>query len=290
MLGGRTMNKHILYRKQLDLLILAKKYLSETTQKNLNGYIHNVRDAIPDLFYQNRDSLREEFIELIPTEKLSEVRSLLELLRYISGIIGDSFTGNYKTGSASSIIQRIESLERTMKESINFHSQFTVFYCWESDLPSKTNRNYIQSCIEKAIKRLNDESDIKLCLDKDTFGSAGSPDIFPTILRKIETCMVFIADITPITTCESKKNHDIKGIPNPNVMCELGYALSSISDERVIMLFNKADGNDPKNLPFDLGLKRALMYEYNYSESAPPLPKEDLICTLYEAIKAIRDL
>lgn len=278
------MNKHVLYRKQLDLLILAKKYLSETTQKNLNEYIHKVRDAIPDLFYQSRDSLRDEFIELIPTEKLSEVRSLLELLRYISGIIGNNFTGNYKSGSASSIIQRIESLERTMKESINYHSQFTVFYCWESDLPSKTNRNYIQSCIDKAIKRLNDESDIKLCLDKDTFGTAGSPDIFPTILGKIETCMVFVADITPII------KYGNKGIPNPNVMCELGYALSSISDERVIMLFNKADENDPKDLPFDLGLKRAMMFEYEYSESAPPLPKEELVNKLYDAIKAIRDL
>lgn len=278
------MNKHVLYRKQLDLLILAKKYLSETTQKNLNEYIHKVRDAIPDLFYQSRDSLRDEFIELIPTEKLSEVRSLLELLRYISDIIGNNFTGNYKSGSASSIIQRIESLERTMKESINYHSQFTVFYCWESDLPSKTNRNYIQSCIDKAIKRLNDESDIKLCLDKDTFGTAGSPDIFPTILGKIETCMVFVADITPII------KYGNKGIPNPNVMCELGYALSSISDERVIMLFNKADENDPKDLPFDLGLKRAMMFEYEYSESDPPLPKEELVNKLYDAIKAIRDL
>lgn len=278
------MNKHVLYRKQLDLLILAKKYLSETTQKNINEYIHKVRDAIPDLFYQSRDSLRDEFIELIPTEKLSEVRSLLELLRYISGITGNNFTGNYKSGSASSIIQRIESLERTMKESINYHSQFTVFYCWESDLPSKTNRNYIQSCIDKAIKRLNDESDIKLCLDKDTFGTAGSPDIFPTILGKIETCMVFVADITPII------KYGNKGIPNPNVMCELGYALSSISDERVIMLFNKADENDPKDLPFDLGLKRAMMFEYEYSESNPPLPKEELVNKLYNAIKAIRDL
>lgn len=278
------MNKHVLYRKQLDLLILAEKYLSETTQKNLNEYIHKVRDAIPDLFYQSRDSLRDEFIELIPTEKLSEVRSLLELLRYISDITGNNFTGNYKSGSASSIIQRIESLERTMKESINYHSQFTVFYCWESDLPSKTNRNYIQSCIDKAIKRLNDESDIKLCLDKDTFGTAGSPDIFPTILGKIETCMVFVADITPII------KYGNKGIPNPNVMCELGYALSSISDERVIMLFNKADENDPKDLPFDLGLKRAMMFEYEYSESDPPLPKEELVNKLYDAIKAIRDL
>lgn len=284
------MNKHVLYRKQLDLLILAKKYLSETTQKNLTEYINKVRDAVPDLFYQSRDSLRDEFIELIPTEKLSEVRSLLELLRYISGITGNNFTGNYKSGSTSSIIQRIESLERTMKESINLHSQFTVFYCWESDLPSKTNRNFIQSCIDKAIKKLNDESDIKLCLDKDTFGTTGSPDIFPTILSKIETCMVFIADITPIFNYQNEKTNDIKGIPNPNVMCELGYALSSISYERVIMLFNKADGNDPKKLPFDLGQKRAMMFDYEYSENDQPLSNDGLVNKLYEAIKAIRDL
>lgn len=284
------MNKHVLYRKQLDLLILAKKYLSDTTPQNLNDYVNKVRDAIPDLFYESQYSLRDEFIELIPTDKLSEVRSLLELLRYITGTTGNNFTGNYKSRSAKSLIQGIESLEKIMKESINLHSQFTVFYCWESDLPSKTNRNFIQSCIEKAIKKLNNESDIKLCLDKDTFGTTGSPDIFPTILSKIETCMVFIADITPIFNYQNEKTNDIKGIPNPNVMCELGYALSSISYERVIMLFNKADGNDPNKLPFDLGQKRAMMFDYEYSENGQPLPKNDLVNKLYDAIKAIRDL
>ena len=63
------MNKHVLYRKQLDLLILAKKYLSDTTPQNLNDYVNKVRDAIPDLFYESQYSLRDEFIELIPTDK-----------------------------------------------------------------------------------------------------------------------------------------------------------------------------------------------------------------------------
>ena len=111
------MNKHVLYRKQLDLLILAKKYLSDTTPQNLNDYVNKVRDAIPDLFYESQYSLRDEFIELIPTDKLSEVRSLLELLRYITGTTGNNFTGNYKSRSAKSLIQGIESLEKIMKES-----------------------------------------------------------------------------------------------------------------------------------------------------------------------------
>ncbi|MDE6426979.1 MAG: hypothetical protein K2K89_12730 [Ruminococcus sp.] len=276
------MNKHVLYRKQLDLLVLAKKYLAIPNQENFDSYIKNVRDAIPDLFYESQYNLKSEFVELIPTDKLSRVRRLLELLRCISGIIGDQFTGNYNSCSASIIIHEIDALEKTMKVSINQHSQFTVFYCWESDLSSRTNRNYIQSCIEKAIGKLNDESDIKLCLDKDTLGSTGSPDIFPTILKKIETALVFIADITPVTMLQNK------AIPNPNVMCELGYALSSISDERVIMLFNKADGMNPKDLPFDLGLKRTMMY--NYSESDSPPKKNELVSKLYDAIKIIRDL
>ena len=217
------MHNHVLYRKQLDLLNLAKRYLNGTDPSNLTNYISKVRNAIPDLFYESQSKLRDEFVDLIPIDKLSEVRTLLELLRNISGMDGNNYFGSYNTCSKNYLIRSIESLEKIMKEYINNHSQFTVFYCWESDLPSKTNRNYIQSCIEKAIKKLNDESDIKLRLDKDTFGSAGSPDVFPTILEKIENCIAFIADITPITTYESIKNHEVKGIPNPNVMCELGY-------------------------------------------------------------------
>ena len=32
-----------------------------------------------------------------------------------------------------------------------------IFYSWQSDLPSKYNRNFIKDCLERAIKKINQE-------------------------------------------------------------------------------------------------------------------------------------
>lgn len=52
----------------------------------------------------------------------------------------------------------------------------TIFYSWQSDSDSKTNRNFIEECIKKAIKELNRESefDIEHSIDKDTIEEGGT--------------------------------------------------------------------------------------------------------------------
>ena len=46
----------------------------------------------------------------------------------------------------------------------------TVFFSWQSDLPNKTNRSFIETCLEKSIKSLKKDVDYKLelNLDRDT--------------------------------------------------------------------------------------------------------------------------
>ena len=79
----------------------------------------------------------------------------------------------------------------------------------------------------------------------------GSPDITNTILRKIDECDVFIGDLTFVSKSESGRY-----FPNPNVLIELGYALKSLSDGRLINVMNTAFGEPEGNLPFDLAHKR----------------------------------
>ncbi len=64
----------------------------------------------------------------------------------------------------------------------------TVFYAWQSDRPSKVNRNLIRGAAEAACKRITeDESNLwNLTLDSDTQGVAGMCDIPNTILEKIK--------------------------------------------------------------------------------------------------------
>ena len=277
------MKKLVLYRKELELLDLAKRSISAN---NWDWYVKNVRDAIPDLFYENNFNLKSEFIALIPVGELSKVRKLLDFLRMVSGGSGTQFSSNGTRKDVVALSQEVAELSELMREQLNLLSQFKVFYSWQSDSTSTFNRNFIENNLNRAIKKLNADSDIRLTLDKDTLNEAGSPDIINTILRKIDEAMVFVADVTAI--CKTDKD---KFLSNPNVMFELGYAFSTLSDERVVLICNTAIC-DTKFLPFDLGLKRMICY--NYSESTSDEDKkaitEDFVKRLTDAIKAIRDI
>lgn len=138
----------------------------------------------------------------------------------------------------------------------------TIFYSWQSDLPSKLNRNIIEDSLKRsliAIKR--DESEtLEPVLDRDTSGTPGSPSISDTIFKKISTADVFIADISIINSLEKNKKTS-----NPNVLIELGYAISQLGWDRIILIQNTFFGG-PEELPFDLRGRRVVTYSYGPEE------------------------
>ena len=164
-----------------------------------------------------------------------------------------------------------------------------IFYSWQSDLESKYNRNFIKDCLERAIKALNKELLLNeaVRLDQDTKGIAGTPDIANTIFEKIRNSVIFIGDVTFIAG-----NGDKKLCSNPNVMIELGYALSSLTDLCIVNIMNTAYGKAEGNLPFDLNHKRwPIQYhlnEENFSDKAKV--REGLVKVLIEAIKPILNI
>jgi len=135
----------------------------------------------------------------------------------------------------------------------------TVFYSWQSDLPNNTNRGFIQSVIEKSIQSIkrNETFDLDICLERDTQGQPGSPDIASTILQKIDSCDIFVADIS-IVTRDLQEGKRFS--PNPNVMIELGYAIKSIGWDRIILFCNEIYGTGDK-LPFDIQQHRRIGYK-----------------------------
>ena len=83
----------------------------------------------------------------------------------------------------------------------------TVFYAWQSDSPGKVNRYLIRDALQEAIDRVGRELQIEdaLALDMDTQGVPGSPEIANTILAKIKSCAVFVADVTYVgRTCPKR--------------------------------------------------------------------------------------
>ncbi len=130
----------------------------------------------------------------------------------------------------------------------------TIFYSWQSDLKSNFNWKLIEKSLIDSIQALNSEKKlIKYSLDQATRGLLGSPDIVDSIFRKIAKSSIFIADITPITKIGEK------GIPNPNVLIELGYAVNVLGWDNIICICNTSEGKI-ESLPFDIKQRRITKY------------------------------
>jgi hypothetical protein len=132
-----------------------------------------------------------------------------------------------------------------------------LFYAWQSERPNSVCRGFIRDVLESISVALNQAGiDERTEIDSDTQGVPGTPEILPTILKKIEDDDVFIADLTMCS--ESGEGNDLRRSPNPNVMFEYGYALKAKTRDRIICVMNTFyGGSDPSELPFDLRHARA---------------------------------
>lgn len=135
-----------------------------------------------------------------------------------------------------------------------------IFYSWQSNLKHDFNWKMIEKSLKDSIHALNSKNKlIKYSLDQATRGLPGSPDIVDSIFRKIDKSSIFIADITPITGIGEK------GIPNPNVLIELGYAANILGWDNIICVCNTALGKI-ESLPFDIKQRRITKYSLNDKE------------------------
>lgn len=128
-----------------------------------------------------------------------------------------------------------------------------IFWSWQSDHLGAISRHLVREALELAVASLNQELAIEepereVSLDHDRKGVPGSPDLASVILEKIRGSDVFVADVTPVG---ATPNEPPKKLMNPNVAIELGYALHTITDRRLIMVMNTAFGSRA-DLPFDL--------------------------------------
>ncbi len=160
--------------------------------------------------------------------------------------------------------------------------QYTVFYSWQSDLPSASNHRFIHHRLTEACNEVESkQNDFIFNVDEATRGAAGSPNIPTTIMEKIRLSDIFVCDISTINSHELTT----KKTPNPNVVFELGYAVATLGWNRIVLLFNTEYGKFPDDLPFDFDRHRAA----KYVATAEPTKqhKSDLKVLLIEAIGGI---
>jgi len=156
-----------------------------------------------------------------------------------------------------------------------------IFYSWQSDLPNRCNRGLIQSALGEAasIIAAADAIAIEPVVDRDTQNVPGSPDIASTIFAKITGANIFVADVSIVTRAQ-----DMRPTPNPNVLIELGYALKKLGHERIILVFNRSFGK-VEELPFDLRMRRVLVYEMPQDEKNRTSERTKLERQLEEALR-----
>lgn len=200
-----------------ELLAVTEEALEDLDRYEQTGLGENVFDKLKSVgtpFLDNRElsitirddiPIRERVAFHRATHSLAECTSL-------AGRAG----ANEPIKSHLALVKKILSNIVNQKASSPLSS--TIFYSWQSNLPNKTNRSFIQKCLESAANEINREMVIesRLKIDADTSGAPGSPDIIHTILNKIDSSAIFIADVSLV----GKE-------PNPNVMFELGYAMKA---------------------------------------------------------------
>ena len=139
-------------------------------------------------------------------------------------------------------------------------------WSWQSDTLGKIGRHFVRDVLGEAIGVLRQPDEIEepserdrretLHLDHDRKDVPGSPDLAPTILRKIEQAAVFVADVTLVgevtTGADAGEEGRPKRLINSNVAIEYGYALGKLTDEAILMVQNRHFG-EREELPFHVG-------------------------------------
>lgn len=166
-----------------------------------------------------------------------------------------------------------------------------VFYSWQSDLKAAHGRTIIEKCLDAAKASLEAErkGSVEVYIDQATRDETGAPHIPETILSKIKSADVFVADITTINAHAKPKA--LRRVPNPNVMLELGFAVSQLGWERVIILFNNKFGTFPKDITFDLDKRRVTVFSRAEGDNDAAIisAKKSLSSALHRHILAILD-
>lgn len=159
----------------------------------------------------------------------------------------------------------------------------TVFYIWQSDSQNRTNRNFIEVALQRAIDGiLEEELALEPVIDRDTAGLSGAPDVAQAILEKIDAATVVVADVSLINSGSASSPPD-RLTPNPNVMFELGYAAAKLGWAYIVPVHNLATGQI-EDLPFDIRQRRLVTYTADASTEDLPTGRKDLQRKLQAAL------
>lgn len=156
-----------------------------------------------------------------------------------------------------------------------------IFYSWQSDAARKVNHDFIGDCLREAAAAIHRVGGQQLEVQDGVRGEPGMPSLADTIFARIAAADVYVADVSLVY--QAADGGQARLAPNPNVAVELGYAIASLSQARVISIQNIHFGSAEK-LPFDL---RHMRWPLQYS-LPPDASKEDIANTRSSLVKRLQ--
>lgn len=164
----------------------------------------------------------------------------------------------------------------------------SIFYSWQTDSPDLCNRRFIREALDGAVAQLGEGSvEDAPRVDSGMEGISGSPEVATVMFEKIQESSIFVGDMTLVGSITGHSG-EVKRVPNPNVLLEMGYAAGVAGWGRVICVMNEHFGTR-KELPFDVRNRR-FPIDYDFDPRIPKAKdklREDLTKWLKIAIEAV---
>jgi len=134
---------------------------------------------------------------------------------------------------------------------------FSIFYSWQSDAPGECNRTFIRKALDASVASLSSGATVEDSprVESGMEGIAGTPEVATVMFTRIKRSAVFLGDMTLVGSITKEGSDEVKRVPNPNVLLEMGYAAGTIGWGRVICVMNEHFGKRTE-LPFDVRNRR----------------------------------
>ncbi|WP_448562303.1 hypothetical protein [Trichothermofontia sp.] len=231
----------------MAIIALRAWYLREYEPlRELEKRPHDLRLSKNSLL---KSALRADFLDEVEAVKQSEW-----FQHYLEGGIVEF----YIEGSGGYCIANIDLVSHEIyftKREVMAHLEPSIFFCYQTDYAESGDR--IRAELEKILTTLNEKSRLPLTLTESHRLGEGPVRLNSTLMRKIRTSLLFIADTTPIAQLPTDPP---QVLPNPAVCVEMGYALHSKHPEQVLTV--QMERPDlPGQFPFDLPSQQRLSFK-----------------------------
>ncbi len=189
-----------------------------------------------------RSALRADFLE-----DSEVIKNSTWFGRYLEGETIEF----YVEGSGGYCVANIDLISHEIyfsKQSLLSQLEPTIFFSWQNEFPEATEA--LREALQASLEKLNTRSRTPLHLVESLRPKESPLRLNRTMLRKIRKSLLFIADVTPITSVAV--GDGIEMIPSPNVCVEIGFALQSKRSEQVLiaqMQRQEISGGFPFDLP-----------------------------------------